>query len=653
MTAIGIWTEEPWFSSAKYPSIYEHFVVTPLTTEASLREKSPQVLVVDEPIYRRFQSDIHAFSTNGGHVLVPVIAVSASPRDLEEEKNLFDVLETIPSEKALVRSLSHAKRFFEMQRELMKAREAHREKANELEELLSIGAALSSEKDHGRLLDMILKKAREITNADAGSLFVIEQIDMPLELETAMKRASGKWLRFRLAENDSLDLDFQEEVMPITPASVAGFVAGNGETVNLADAYNPPPALPFELNRRFDEATGYQTRSMLVVPMQNAKGEVIGVLQLINKKTERNIKLSEPESFDRYVVPFDELDQRLLHSLASQAAVSIENNNLYYRIERLFADFVEASVRAIESRDPTTRGHSRRVARMTTELAEVTNRCENGQYGSLILGEEALRELKYAALLHDFGKVGVREKVLVKATKLYHGELSVITERFRTIRRTMEAQHLRGFIERLMRGEASEAELQDMEEELRRESERVEDALEAVLSANQPSVTDRLDLPDIESIAQMTFPDFDGSDRRFLEADELRALSLLRGTLTEGEREEIQRHVVHTFDFLNTIPWTGDLQNVPFIARSHHEKLDGSGYPHGLSAEQIPPQTRMMTIADIFDALAARDRPYKKAVPTERALDILVKEASAGHVDRDLLDLFIDAKVYRLAAQPD
>lgn len=653
MTAIGIWTEDKWFSSENYPSVYELFNVTALTSESNLLDMSPQVLVVDEPIYRRFQDDIHAFSTSGSQIRVPVIAVSTSPRELEEENALFDVLESVPSEEALTRSLSHAKRFFEMQRELTEARQAHREKANELEELLSIGAALSSEKDHGRLLDMILKKAREITNADAGSLFVIEQIDMPLELETAMKRASGRWLRFRLADNDSLELDFQEEVMPITPASVAGFVAGNGETVNLADAYNPPESLPFELNRRFDDATGYQTRSMLVVPMQNAKGEVIGVLQLINKKTERNVKLTDPESFEKYVVPFDELDQRLLHSLASQAAVSIENNNLYYRIERLFADFVEASVRAIESRDPTTRGHSRRVARMTIELAEVTNRCGRGRYGSLVLGEEAIRELKYAALLHDFGKVGVREKVLVKATKLYHGELSVINERFRTIRRTKEAQHLRRFIARLMRGEATEADLATMEEELRIETDKVEDALDAVLSANRPSVTDRLDLPDLDSIAAMTFPDFDGTDREFLDADELTALSLLRGTLTEGERSEIQQHVVHTFDFLNTIPWTGDLQNVPFIARSHHEKLDGSGYPHGLTAEQIPPQTRMMTIADIFDALAARDRPYKKAVPTDRALDILRKESNAGHVDEELLELFIEAKVFRLATQSE
>jgi HD-GYP domain-containing protein (c-di-GMP phosphodiesterase class II) len=387
---------------------------------------------------------------------------------------------------------------------------------------------------------------------------------------------------------------------------------------------------------------------MLVVPMQNRDGETIGVLQLINKKPDVSTRLSTTESLERHVRPFTKTDEQLVSSLASQAAISVENNALYQRIETLFDDFVEASVMAIESRDPVTRGHSRRVAMMTVELARVTNLAETGAYREFHINGEAVRELKYAALLHDFGKVGVKERVLQKENKLLSGELSLVRERFRTIRRTVEVEHLRRMLDCLVQKDMTARELESLEREMARALADVDQAWQEIQTANRPTVThSSLDAQRLEDLGSRFIENPDGSSSPYLEPDELLALKIPKGTLTEYERQQIQTHVVHTYEFLSKIPWTRDLQNIPKLARGHHEKLDGSGYPYGLVAPEIPPQTRMMTISDIFDALAAQDRPYKPRVPTERALDILREEVREGMLDADLLDLFIEAKVYR------
>lgn len=437
------------------------------------------------------------------------------------------------------------------------------------------------------------------------------------------------------------EFQFEEDILRITPESIAGYVAETGVTLNLEDAYNIPPDKPFTINRSFDESTGYRTRSMLVVPMLNHGGGTIGVLQLINKKRVSSTRLTETDSFEKKVVPFTALDEQLVRSLASQAAVSVDNNRLYQRIDRLFFDFVWASVRAIESRDPTTKGHSTRVAKMTTELADVVNRTDRGVYRDLFLDSKQIKELKYAALLHDFGKVGVNEKVLVKATKLYYGQVDLIKERFQTIKRTLEAQLLRKVLKRLVegKGELSAKELASTEAELRRRVNEVDEALAEILASNKPTVTHVERFEKIKQIAHFQFDDLDGTPRACLEPHELEALTIPRGTLTGEERKAIQEHVAHTFNFLIEIDWTRELENVPKIAGRHHEKLDGSGYGFNLKGDEIPPQTRMMTIADIFDALAARDRPYKKAVPTDKALDILKGDAERGQVDADLLEL--------------
>ncbi len=651
-----VWTKRKgWLSQDKYPEIHRNFEVGDFSPTSPLPDAGA-LLVVDEDLLREHPEELRHAAREASSFTLPVVAVSerGDGDSLAMEELVFDVLPGIPKEKELLRTLRNAGHLLESQQSLLASQKAAEQKARELEEVNAIGIALSAERDHERLLNLILTKSREITCADAGSLFLVESIDMPIGVENRtgdQQRVRGRWLRFRLAQNDSRDFKFEEDVLAITPESIAGYVAETGVTLNLADAYDLPPDKPFTINRSFDETTGYRTRSMLVVSMLNQVGETVGVLQLINKKRNWSTRLEQPKSFETEVVPFTPLDEQLVRSLASQAAVSVDNNRLYQRIEKLFNDFVQASVRAIESRDPTTRGHSRRVADMTTELARVVNRTTTGPYRDLNLGDKEIRELKYAALLHDFGKVGVTEKVLVKATKLYYGQVDMIRERFKNIKRTIEVQLLRTVLKRLTEEQnpVSGDELTSMEAELRRKMAEVDEALEEILARNQPTVTHVEGFEKIKKIGDLQFPDLQGAPRPYLEPRELEALTIPRGTLTRAEREAIQGHVQHTFDFLYEIEWTRDLQKIPKIARSHHEKLDGSGYRYGLSGDEIPPQTRMMTVADIFDALAARDRPYKKAVPLEKALDILKQDANAGLVDTDLLDLFIEAKVFELS----
>lgn len=625
MCPVFVWTSEQGSLFAReYPAVFERFDIASVGSPPA----EPGVLVVDAERLAHDRASIEAFVKAGG----AVIAMSAERND--DDDLLFDTISTRPTEAELLRELRNATRYVDSQLRL--------------EELNAIGIALSAERNHERLLELILTKAREITNADAGSLFLVAGIDERVEHPDGREeRITSRWLKFRLAQNDSRKLQFEETILPISPESIAGYVAQTGETLNLDDAYSPPTDKPFVINRSFDETTGYRTVSMLVVPMLNQEDQTIGVVQLINKKKERDTILDTRQDFDTGVLSFDENDERLVRSLASQAAVSVENNDLYRQREHLFERFVLAAVKAIESRDPTTEGHSHRVARMTTELAVVTTRAPKGRYAEFCLGDEQIRELNYAALLHDFGKVGVKEKVLLKATKLFHGELSGVRQRFKTIRRTLEAQHLRQMLDRLLQNDATPEQIAQMKDELSRQITLVDEAGRSIEAANKPTVTEFSEFEKLEELGRLTYEDIDGTELPYLNEDELHSLLVTKGTLTSEERKQIESHVEHTYEFLSTIPWTRDLRDIPVLARSHHEKLDGTGYPRQFRADDIPPQTRMMTIADIYDALTAKDRPYKPAIKTERALTILEEEAGAGKIDRALLDLFIEAKVFQ------
>jgi len=525
--------------------------------------------------------------------------------------------------------------------ETARARAEAASRGREIGELTRIGVALGTERDLDTLLDLILTQSRRITSSDAGSLYLIEG-------EPGEKR-----LRFRLAQTYSKpEAPFVEFTMPMDRTSLAGYAAVTGEPLVIDDAYFLPPDVEYTINRSFDERYGYRTKSMLVIPMKDHKEQVIGVLQLINRKRSLDAVLATPAAVEQQVVPFSKRTVELVTALAGQAAVAIENSQLYREIERLFEGFVQAAVRAIEQRDPTTFGHSGRVANMTVSLAAVVDKAGDGPYSGLTFTREQLREIRYAGLLHDFGKVGVREQVLVKAKKLYPLQLELIRQRHDFVRRSAEREFWRKraeFLETHGR-QGYEPFVRTLEAEHARELTELERFMKAVLHANEPTVLPATRFEELLDLARRTYQDLAGAARPYLTDDEVRYLTIPKGSLDEAERLEIESHVNHTYNFLKEIPWTRELQHIPLIAYGHHEKLDGGGYPRGVTGEAIPIQTRMMTISDIYDALTAADRPYKPAVARARALDIMDDEVRAGQLDRELFRLFVDAKVFETNA---
>jgi HD-GYP domain-containing protein (c-di-GMP phosphodiesterase class II) len=506
----------------------------------------------------------------------------------------------------------------------------------ELGELIEIARALTTERDLDRLLPLILEKARFVTGADAGSIYVVEG-----DADDLTRRN----LRFKTSQNDSIAYESREFTLPISSRSIAGSVALSKQLLSIPDVYDLPPGTPFGFDRSFDQRMGYRTKSQLVAPMVSAQGEILGVLQLINKKRDPRLKLATPEDVEAQVVPFDERSEELLGTLAAQAGIALENAFLYAEINRIFAGFVTASVEAIEQRDPTTSGHSRRVATLTVGLAEVVSEVSAGAFRDARFSTSELREIEIASLLHDFGKIGVREQVLVKAKKLFDWQLAAIRHRVEYAAKAHEADVLARKVRALERG-ASREELAALDEEIERRRAELESMWRAVLSANEPTVLKGGDFSIVEALARETYVDAEGHHHPLLTSTEVSSLSIARGSLTSAEIDEIRSHVVHTRSFLSQIPWGRAFRRIPEIAGSHHEKLNGCGYPHRLKAEEIPLQSKMMSIADIFDALTASDRPYKRAVPIDRALDILGYEVKDGALDPELVRLFTEAQVW-------
>ncbi len=596
-------------------------------------------LVLADP--SRIEADwepLAAWLDNGGRQRALVVAAAAADEAeaiLERFPFLDDILVKPVTAARLRLRLQRSLDTIHSRRVIQQLDAALSRKSQELHELNKIGVALSAERDMTKLLEQILAKSREITAADAGSLYLVEP-------------ASGDdpaSLTFELTQNDSLVAPFEKKKMPLNESSIAGYAAVSGQGVNVADAYHLPPGSPFQVSRSFDESSGYRTKSMLVVPMRDHQDTVIGVVQLINKKRDPKMVLRPVGLTEEMVVPFTSVDEELVTSLASQAAVALENTRLIQDIRRLFESFVNASVTAIESRDPTTSGHSGRVAVLTVGIAEQVDRLDSGRFRDVRFTRDQIKEIRYAGLLHDFGKVGVREKVLIKGKKLYVGEQLLIRQRFAYIKRTLESEYLRDKLEHVESGHAGE-ELLRLDRQYQERQGEIDEILQMILQANEPAILEEDSFRALMDLPSRTFHDIDGNPQPFLSPTEVALLSIRRGSLSERERREIESHVTHTFRFLSRIPWTGEFARVPDIAYGHHEKLDGSGYPRGLNAAEIPIQSKMMTIADIYDALVAWDRPYKKAVPVERALRILHEEASDGKLDAELLEIFVRAKIF-------
>jgi HD-GYP domain-containing protein (c-di-GMP phosphodiesterase class II) len=541
----------------------------------------------------------------------------------------FSLPEDAP-EHHLARAIRSVFRFLEERTISAESRRSLAERTHEIENLNQIGIALAAETDPQRLISTVLSRARDLTQADAGSLYVVE------------KSESGESLRFQAAQNDSRAIDFQEVSVPLDKKSLAGYVASTGEVLRLDDVYRLTPDLPYHFNPDTDESIRYKTKSMLVVPMKNTEGRVIGVLQLMNRKRRVVPDMSTTAMIRVETVAFDEQNQEIARSLASQAAVALENARLTDHLKKLFEGFVAASVTAIEQRDPTTSGHSERVAILTCALAQAADRAPDGAYRKFKISPPELTALRYAAVLHDFGKVGVRESVLVKARKLPPGRLELLRERFEKAR-VAAAAHFWQVAAR------KEIPAEKAAEQIARELAELEKAWQLIVEADEPSVLP-VESSEIFEKMKIDYLGVDGKRHPLLHPDEKKYLSISKGSLNEAERKEIESHVTQTFRFLSRIPWTPELSRVPELAYLHHEKLDGSGYPRGIRAEELAPPVRMMTICDIFDALSASDRPYKRAVARAGAIDILHAEAKAGKLDPALLDIFIGAKIFEATA---
>jgi HD-GYP domain-containing protein (c-di-GMP phosphodiesterase class II) len=507
-----------------------------------------------------------------------------------------------------------------------------------LEYLNEVGASLSKEKDLDRLLESILIAAQAIADADGGTLYRVSD--------------DQQSLRFEIIRTDSLGVAMGGSTgIPITLAPIqlydAAGVANTSNvsacaviqdrTFNIEDAYTAA-GFDFSGTRKFDQQAGYRSQSFLTVPMKSHEDEIIGVLQLINARDRASGE----------VRPFTGTDQRLAESLASQAAVVLTNRLLISHLENLFESFINLINSAIDDKSPYTGGHCERVPVLTMMLADAACTTTSGPLASFSMNEQQRYELKIAGLLHDCGKVTTPVHVVDKATKLetIFDRIHLVDTRFDVVRRDIEVALLR---ERLAAVQAGErANMVEMESELKRRLREINDDRDFLHKANlggeMMSEADQARVRDIAH--RYTLLDADGFETPFLTADEMANLTISRGTLTAEERKVINHHIEVTIQMLEALPWPKHLQNVPEFAGGHHERMDGKGYPRGLTREQMSVQARMMAIADVFEALTAKDRPYKPGKTLTEALTILGKMKVTGHVDPDLFDVFVREKVY-------
>ncbi len=509
-----------------------------------------------------------------------------------------------------------------------------------LEHLNRIGIALSQERDINRLLETILLAAKEITNADGGTLY---------------RMTEEKSLRFEIMRNDTLgiamggtsgvDIPFypiylyDKDGKPVH-SMVAAYAVHHDRSVNIADAYTEE-GFDFNGTKSFDKKTGYRSKSFLTVPMKNHEREIIGVLQLLNCKDERTGE----------VRAFSETDQHLAESLASQAAIALTNRLLINHLEELFESFINLINAAIDDKSPYTGGHCQRVPQLTMLLAEAVNACNLGPLRDFTMTDRDRYELKIAGLLHDCGKVTTPVHVVDKATKLQtiYDRISLVDTRFEVVKRDAEIAALKAQVAALQRGQANG----EAKGELAARLKEIEDDREFLRRANTGGEGMREeDVARVQAISEKyRWHDLEGRLSPFLSPEELANLTIRYGTLTAEERRIINHHIEVTIQMLEALPWPNHLRNVPEYAGGHHERMDGKGYPRGLKREQMSVQARCMGIADIFEALTAKDRPYKKGKTLTEALTILGKFKLNGHIDPDLFDVFMWHKVYETYAK--
>ncbi len=486
-----------------------------------------------------------------------------------------------------------------------------------IKKLSEIGIALSAERNIEKILEMIVEEAKQFTNADAGTLYLLK--DQNLHFEILYNDTMG----VRLGGTTGKPITLPP--VPMNKHSLSGYVATTGEIINVPDAY-ADTTYDFTGPKKYDEQTGYHSESFLVVPMRDHENEVIGVLQLINAKDRDTSE----------VIPFSPEYEDIIFSLASQAAVAITNVRLIHNIESLLGSFVRVMAAAIDERSPYNKNHTERVAYYTVALAKKMNEISFGKYKDCYFTEDELAELNMAAWLHDVGKVTTPEYIMDKPTKLSGiiDGIAIIETRLQCFIAESEIKCLKKMITKEVFAE---------------EKQKLSDYKDFMHAINIPAeYLDDQKLARLTAIHTERFTDSSGTEKELITADEYEKLSIRKGSLTDKERDIMQNHVIVTEKLLSKMPFIKKYKQTPGIAAGHHEKINGLGYPKGLKADEIPLGARIMAIADIFDALTAQDRPYKKAMNPEQAMKILEKAAAGGEIDKDLLAIFRDYKVYEI-----
>ncbi|MBS0335255.1 MAG: GAF domain-containing protein [Proteobacteria bacterium] len=509
-----------------------------------------------------------------------------------------------------------------------------------LEQLNAIGASLSAERDINRLLESILVAAKTITRADGGTLYrVTEEQTLRFEI---MRTSSLKNYLGGTTGNPVpfYPIQLYKDGKP-NHNMIAAHAALSGQTINVQDAYTAE-GFDFTGTRAFDAKTGYRSQSFLTVPMKNHENEIIGVLQLINAMHPKTGAIQA----------FSASDERLAESLASQAAIALTNRMLINQLEELFESFINLMNTAIDEKSPYTGGHCQRVPTLTMMLAEAVNETKQGPLRNFNMSDKDRYELKIAGLLHDCGKVTTPVHVVDKATKLetIYDRIHLIDTRFEVLRRDAEIDLLKKKLELAESGRKAQA--GELEAAHRERLRRIDEDRSFLRACNIGGEAMRdYDIERVKRIADYRWTDVAGYQASFLTEDELKNLTIRAGTLTQDERQIINHHIVATIKMLEALPWPKHLKNVPEYAGGHHERMDGKGYPKGLVREQMSVQARVMGIADIFEALTAKDRPYKKGKTLSESLDILGKFSMNGHIDPDLFDVFVRRKVYMRYAE--
>ena len=504
-----------------------------------------------------------------------------------------------------------------------------------LEYLNRIGVALSQEKDINRLLETILIAAKTITHADGGTLYRL--VDGKLQFEIVLNDS----LKIAMGGTTGIAVPFYP--IPLRDAQgkqnstmIAAYAALHCKTVNIADAYTAE-GFDFSGTRNFDKKTGYRSTSFLTIPMKNHEGEIIGVLQLLNAR----------DAHSGAVVPFTLEDQRLAESLASQAAIALTNRLLIVQLEVLFESLIGLINNAIDEKSPYTGGHCKRVPTLTMMLAEAASAATSGPLKDFLMTERDRYELKIAGLLHDCGKITTPVHVVDKATKLQtiFDRIAMVDTRFELLKRDAEIEMLRAKLSALQVGD--EESMRRAETDFTAKCSQYDSDRNFLRKQNIGGERMRPeDQAHVNKIAAYALRGESGEVQSFLTQDERENLNIPYGTLNAQEREIINNHIVSTINMLEALPWPSHLRNVPEYAGGHHERMDGKGYPRGLNREQMSVQARVMGIADIFEALTAKDRPYKPGKTLSESLHILGKFKLNGHIDADLFDVFVRDKVY-------